>query len=43
MMLNKYFLEITPLFSAFGLVEGGWQLFQAGINYNALLVFRKTP
>jgi hypothetical protein len=41
MGINNYFSEIIKDFQVYGMLNGTWQLFKKGVDYEAFLVKRK--
>lgn len=42
MNISKYWNQIEPIFEVFGLLNGQWEDFRKGINYEAFMGRRKT-
>lgn len=43
MGINKYWVQIDPIFEVFGLKDNKWAPFRKGVNYAAFLGRRKAP
>lgn len=43
MGINKYWVQIDPIFEVFGLKDNKWEPFRYGVNYAAFLGRRKAP
>ncbi len=43
MGINKFWLQINPLFEIMGLKNDEWSVFCANENYEAFLGYRKSP